>query len=57
MVVKQKIWMETNKMVSERLFPCVDIQLIRMTGNDETIYPVDFKSAGHIVDDDMHRIM
>lgn len=26
-------------------------------GYDEVIYPVDFKQAGHIVDDDMHRIM
>lgn len=26
-------------------------------GYDEVIYPVDFKVAGHIVDDDMHRIM
>ncbi|OCT53044.1 Metacaspase-1A [Cladophialophora carrionii] len=26
-------------------------------GYDEVIYPVDFRSAGHIVDDEMHRIM
>jgi len=26
-------------------------------GYDETIYPVDFRTAGHIVDDDMHKIM
>ncbi|KAG8899653.1 Ca(2+)-dependent cysteine protease [Tulasnella sp. 403] len=26
-------------------------------GYDEVIYPVDFKTAGHIVDDDMHDIM
>ncbi|GAA6064128.1 hypothetical protein JCM10212_006767 [Sporobolomyces blumeae] len=26
-------------------------------GRDETIYPVDFKQAGEIVDDDMHAIM
>ncbi|RPA99200.1 peptidase C14 [Choiromyces venosus 120613-1] len=26
-------------------------------GYDETIYPVDFRYNGHIVDDDMHRIM
>ncbi|KAK2749223.1 Ca(2+)-dependent cysteine protease [Myotisia sp. PD_48] len=26
-------------------------------GYDEVIYPVDFKTAGHIVDDEMHRIM
>ena len=26
-------------------------------GYDEVIYPVDFKTAGHIVDDDMHNIM
>ncbi|CAN6633076.1 metacaspase-1 [Trichomonascus vanleenenianus] len=26
-------------------------------GYDEVIYPVDFKTAGHIVDDDMHEIM
>ncbi|WEW55406.1 Ca(2+)-dependent cysteine protease [Emydomyces testavorans] len=26
-------------------------------GYDEVIYPVDFRSAGHIVDDDMHLIM
>lgn len=26
-------------------------------GYDETIYPVDFRYAGHIVDDEMHRIM
>ncbi|KAH7915669.1 peptidase C14, caspase domain-containing protein [Hygrophoropsis aurantiaca] len=26
-------------------------------GFDEVIYPVDFQNAGHIVDDDMHRIM
>ncbi|RFU23979.1 Acting on peptide bonds (peptidase), partial [Scytalidium lignicola] len=26
-------------------------------GYDEVIYPVDFKQVGHIVDDDMHRIM
>jgi hypothetical protein len=26
-------------------------------GNDEVVYPVDFKQAGHIVDDQMHEIM
>lgn len=26
-------------------------------GSDETIYPVDFKQAGEIVDDDMNAIM
>lgn len=26
-------------------------------GYDEVIYPVDFRSKGHIVDDEMHRIM
>ncbi|KZF24573.1 caspase-like protein [Xylona heveae TC161] len=26
-------------------------------GYDEVIYPVDFRNAGHIVDDEMHRIM
>lgn len=26
-------------------------------GYDEVIYPVDFRSQGHIVDDEMHRIM
>lgn len=26
-------------------------------GYDEVIYPVDFRVAGHIVDDEMHRIM
>lgn len=26
-------------------------------GYDETIYPVDFRYNGHIVDDDMHAIM
>ncbi|KAJ5347440.1 uncharacterized protein N7506_000693 [Penicillium brevicompactum] len=26
-------------------------------GYDEVIYPVDFRAAGHIVDDEMHRIM
>ena len=26
-------------------------------GFDEVIYPVDFKQAGHITDDEMHRIM
>jgi len=26
-------------------------------GNDEVIYPVDFRTAGHIVDDQMHQIM
>lgn len=26
-------------------------------GNDEVVYPVDFRVAGHIVDDEMHRIM
>jgi len=26
-------------------------------GYDEVIYPVDFRSAGHIVDDEMHDIM
>lgn len=26
-------------------------------GYDEVIYPVDFRSVGHIVDDEMHRIM
>lgn len=26
-------------------------------GYDEVIYPVDFRNAGHIVDDDMHLIM
>lgn len=26
-------------------------------GYDEVIYPVDFKTQGHIVDDEMHRIM
>ncbi|KAH8661570.1 caspase domain-containing protein [Tricladium varicosporioides] len=26
-------------------------------GSDEVIYPVDFKQAGHIVDDDLHKIL
>ena len=26
-------------------------------GYDEVIYPVDFRQAGHIVDDEMHRVM
>ncbi|KAJ5650243.1 uncharacterized protein N7484_003966 [Penicillium longicatenatum] len=26
-------------------------------GSDEVVYPVDFRVAGHIVDDEMHRIM
>lgn len=26
-------------------------------GYDEVVYPVDFRQAGHIVDDEMHRIM
>ncbi len=26
-------------------------------GYDEVIYPVDFRTAGHIVDDEMHRIL
>lgn len=26
-------------------------------GNDECIYPVDFKQAGHLLDDDLHAIM
>jgi hypothetical protein len=26
-------------------------------GYDEVIYPVDFRSVGHIVDDEMHDIM
>nr|ODN93748.1 metacaspase-1 [Cryptococcus depauperatus CBS 7855] len=26
-------------------------------GYDEVVYPLDFKTAGHIVDDDMHKIM
>ena len=26
-------------------------------GYDEVIYPVDFRTHGHIVDDEMHRIM
>ncbi|KAJ5947212.1 hypothetical protein N7466_000227 [Penicillium verhagenii] len=26
-------------------------------GYDEVVYPVDFRNAGHIVDDEMHRIM
>ncbi|KAI1186265.1 caspase domain-containing protein [Nemania serpens] len=26
-------------------------------GNDEVIYPVDFKEAGHLVDDDLHNII
>jgi hypothetical protein len=26
-------------------------------GYDEVIYPVDFRTAGYIVDDEMHRIM
>lgn len=28
-----------------------------LIGYDETIYPVDFRYNGHIVDDEMHRIM
>ncbi|KAJ9096778.1 hypothetical protein QFC21_005048 [Naganishia friedmannii] len=26
-------------------------------GNDEVIYPLDFKTAGHIVDDDLHTLL
>ena len=26
-------------------------------GYDETIYPMDHETAGHLVDDDMHEIM
>ena len=31
--------------------------LLTFSGYDETIYPVDFRQAGHIVDDEMHMIM
>ncbi|EFE42562.1 WW domain protein [Trichophyton verrucosum HKI 0517] len=34
-----------------RLYPAM------IPGFDEVIYPVDFQTAGHIVDDDMHAIM
>lgn len=27
------------------------------SGYDDVIYPVDYRVAGHIVDDDMHSIM
>lgn len=35
----------------------VDLDGDEDDGYDETIYPVDFKQAGQIVDDEMHHIM
>jgi len=35
----------------------VDLDGDEDDGYDEVIYPVDFKTTGHIVDDEMHRIM
>ena len=35
----------------------LDLILTGISGYDETIYPVDFRYNGHIVDDDMHGIM
>lgn len=35
----------------------IPFTLISSIGYDETIYPVDFRYNGHIVDDDMHAIM
>ncbi|EJD49594.1 peptidase C14 [Auricularia subglabra TFB-10046 SS5] len=34
-----------------------DLDGDEVDGHDETIYPVDFEEAGHIVDDDMHAIL
>ena len=34
-----------------------DIDRDESDGYDEVIYPVDFRQAGHITDDEMHRIM
>jgi hypothetical protein len=31
--------------------------MLSQPGFDDVIYPVDYKVAGHIVDDDMHDIM
>lgn len=31
--------------------------MLTKIGFDDVIYPVDFRVAGHIVDDDMHDIM
>lgn len=30
---------------------------LTISGYDDVIYPVDYRVAGHIVDDDMHAIM
>jgi len=57
MVVRLLIWMAMKTMVG---YPLLLLSLeiyLHWVGYDEVIYPVDFKRAGHIVDDDMHNIM
>lgn len=57
MVVERQISMETRTMVSEHFLERKRRSLTKYAGFDDVIYPVDYKVAGHIVDDDMHDIM
>jgi hypothetical protein len=50
------ILMEMKKMVCS-VHRISGIDAYSYQGFDDVIYPVDYRVAGHIVDDDMHNIM
>lgn len=53
-----QIWMAMKMMVRYLYMPNVKYgDMADCLGFDDVIYPVDYKAAGHIVDDEMHDIM
>jgi hypothetical protein len=58
-VVGRQIWMAMKMMVILLLYArCQTWNMADcLLGFDDVIYPVDYKAAGHIVDDQMHDIM
>jgi hypothetical protein len=64
-MIKAMQWLVTGAQPNDSLFfhysghggQTKDMDGDEADGYDEVIYPVDFKKAGHIVDDEMHDIM
>ena len=50
-------WVETNEKNTGHGGQTKDLDGDEEDGYDEVIYPVDYKSAGHIVDDHIHHIL
>jgi metacaspase-1 len=64
-ILRAMQWLVTGAQANDSLFlhysghggQTADLDGDEDDGSDETIYPVDFKVNGHIVDDEMHRIL